>query len=109
MKQVTRCLTINNKDFYLVQVEESDFKPTINEETKKMMVGQYGTIPYEWVDDNGRLNRKITFFDVCVAETIERAIQRRKDAMYMEQFKDLPDEQFIKKLMEYEKSKMANA
>lgn len=105
MKQVTRCVMIQNKQFYLVQIEESDFKETASQELKNKIIGCYGTIDYDWVNPNGTLIRSINFFDVAYAKTIKDAIENRKDQMYVETIKDLPEIEFMKKLSEYYKAK----
>lgn len=76
MKQITRNVIIEGQEHYLIQVDEKDFKEG---KVMKDYVGCYGTIPYEWVDDNGRLNRSITLLDVLMGKTIDQAIENRKD------------------------------
>lgn len=101
MKQITRCVIIHNREHYLVMVEESDFK-VIND-TTKWLVGRYGTIPYEWVDNSGRLVKQISVNDVLPQRTIQDAIESRKLAIETESM-DIDDA--IRYMVNYHKSKL---
>ena len=48
---------------------------------------QYGTIPYSEVDENGRLKRVLNGFEMCVAATLEEAIERREDILLARRWK----------------------
>lgn len=77
MKQITKCLTIDNKDYYLIQIEKSDLKE-INQYTEEC-INAYGTIPYEYVNDKGVLIKGLALGELCYGRTIEQAIERRHD------------------------------
>ena len=40
---------------------------------------QYGTIPYSEIGENGKLKRKLNGIQMCVANSVVNAIERRKD------------------------------
>ena len=93
MKTITKCVVIENQEHYLVQVERSDFK-----EGKVMedYVGLYGTIPYEWVDKNGRLNRKMTLLDILMSKTIKQAIENRMDIIKVSKMSESEMNEYFK-------------
>lgn len=67
MKLVTKKIIIENKDFALI----SDIHPINNKI-------YYGTISYDDIDENMRIKRSLNGFDMCVADSIDEAINFRK-------------------------------
>lgn len=68
MKVITKVLSIGEERYVLI----SDVNPKDNSV-------YYGTINYKDIDENGKLKRKLNGFEMCIAETISQAIERRMD------------------------------
>lgn len=103
MKTITRLVNIQNKNFVLIQMEEKDIKPLT--ENNKFIIGMYGTISYDLIDKNGKLTRKVNCLEMCIADTISKAIELRNDQINTEQFNELPMDQYLEKIGEYYKNK----
>lgn len=77
MKVITKIVSIEDKKFVLIQTTREDFKEKVNDE----IIGQFGTIDYDWLDANGRLIRPISLIEMSIATTISQAIENRVDAI----------------------------
>lgn len=74
MKVLTKKVTIENKDYVLIQ-DEQDEKV------------YYGTIPYSELDSQGRLKRRLNGMEMCINfESVERAINDRKTQNVLHNF-----------------------
>ena len=71
MKVVTKYVNIENREFVLIKDKSTD----CNGETYEY----YGTIPYEEINEQGRLKRLLNGFDMCIADTANEAIVRREN------------------------------
>lgn len=65
MKVITKHVNIENEEFYLIK----------NSHEGK---AYYGTINYKEVDENGKLKRQLNGFDMCIADTVGEALERRE-------------------------------
>lgn len=65
MKVITKCVIIENEEFYLISDYDNDGHK------------YYGTIPYSEVKD-GKMVRALNGFEIAVADTIAEAIARRE-------------------------------
>ena len=65
MRVITKHLKINDKSFALV------CEPNWGEL-------KYGTIPYDELDETERLKRPLNGFEMCVARSINEAIEKRE-------------------------------
>lgn len=75
MKTVVKKVTIEGMDFALVREPEWDADY------------QYGTVPYSEVDEDGRLKRVLSGFEMCAAATPEEAIESREDVLLARKWK----------------------
>lgn len=75
MKTIVKKVTIEGMDFALVREPEWGADH------------QYGTVPYSEVDEDGRLKRVLNGFEMCVAATIEKAIELREDVLLARKWK----------------------
>ena len=67
MKVITKCVNIENEEFVLVK-----FTDVNNREW-------FGTIPYTELNEKGQMKRPLNGFEMCIAETIAQALDRRID------------------------------
>ena len=86
MEFVINKLIINGKEFALI----SDIHPV--EKNK-----YYGTISWDDIDENLKLKRRLNGFDMCVAPSIEEAINFRKDQLNFD-FREKELEKLIKEI-----------
>ena len=71
MKVITKHVEIENEAFVLIKDEKTD----CNGEHYEF----YGTIPYAELDEKGYMKRALNGFDMCIADTANEALARRKD------------------------------
>lgn len=103
MKVITKCVSIENKEFVLIQMEEKDIQ-NINE-NNRFIIGEYGTIDYELLDEKGCLKRAVNGIEMLLSKTISGAIETRKDQIYLSQYDDMDDNERMKVVADYFKRK----
>lgn len=103
MKTITKVVNIQNREFVLIQLEEKDIKW----EKGKMLIGKYGTIDYDLLDEKGCLKHRISGLDMCLSNTISEAIDSRNDEINCEKFIDLDDEARMKAIINYYTNKQS--
>ncbi len=74
MKVLTKNVNIENKEFVLVQ--SSDAKYHNKRENNNTF---YGLIPYDEIDEQGRMKRALNGFEMGIADSISEAIENVRD------------------------------
>lgn len=76
MKQrtVTQMVMIRNRQFALIELSELENAEILGA-TNGIM---YGTIPYEEIDENGKLKRMLNGFEMVIRPTIGQALAERE-------------------------------
>ena len=99
MKVVTRMVEIEGQKFVLIK----DKNDLYNSPTKEY----YGTIPYDELNEEGRMKRALNGFEMCIESTIAGAIQDRTNRILIDRFLkanpqiDLPNNKGIKEYCEF--------
>lgn len=78
LKVLTRCVSIHDEKFVLVKLTHTDVK--------------YGTISYDELDDKGCMKRELNGFDMCIADSIDEALESRK---FMIETRNMSMEQLV--------------
>lgn len=82
MAIITRCLKIEKEDFVLISLDTKNEKLGI----------MFGTIPYTEIGENGHMKRALNGLEMCLADSIERAIEMRRDDILT---RDMSEEEAI--------------
>lgn len=82
MKVLTKNVNIENKEFVLVQ--SSDAKYHNKRENNNTF---YGLIPYDEIDEQGRMKRALNGFEMGIADSISETIENVRDNVKIEKWK----------------------
>ena len=82
MKVLTKNVNIENKEFILVQ--GSDAKYHNKRENNNTF---YGLIPYDEIDEQGRMKRALNGFEMGIADSISETIENVRDNVKIEKWK----------------------
>lgn len=82
MKVLTKNVCIENKEFVLVQ--SSDAKYHNKRENNNTF---YGLIPYDEIDEQGRMKRALNGFEMGIADSISETIENVRDNVKIEKWK----------------------
>lgn len=82
MKVLTKNVNIENKEFVLVQ--GSDAKYHNKRENNNTF---YGLIPYDEIDEQGRMKRALNGFEMGIADSISETIENVRDNVKIEKWK----------------------
>ena len=70
LKVITKKVIIEDEEFVLVELTRTDDGNRF-----------FGTIPYSELDEKGCMKRELNGFEMCINETIARAIDMRHDVI----------------------------
>ena len=98
MKVLTKNVNIENKEFVLVQ--SSDAKYHNKRENNNTF---YGLIPYDEIDEQGRMKRALNGFEMGIADSIPKAIENVQDNMRILKWKEENPEHSEMELIEFVK------
>lgn len=74
MKVITKSVVIRNREFVLIEDTQNGHH-------------FFGTIPYEELDENGRMKRALNGFQMCIGyNNIAEALKRREDAIKIDEW-----------------------
>lgn len=82
MKVLTKNVNIENKEFVLVQ--SSDSKYHNKRENNNTF---YGLIPYDEIDEQGRMKRALNGFEMGIADSISEAIENVRVGIKIDKWK----------------------
>lgn len=83
MKVLTKCVEIQNQRFVLIEDENEQYKNSIDGSHKF-----YGTIPYTELDGNGRMKRALNGFEICMTDSIPKALTQRENDCKVKEYKE---------------------
>lgn len=82
MKVLTKNVNIENKEFVLVQGSNAKYhNKRENNDTF------YGLIPYDEIDENGRMKRTLNGFEMGIADSISEAIENVRVGIKIDKWK----------------------
>ena len=82
MKVLTKNVNIENKEFVLVQGSNAKYhNKRENNDTF------YGLIPYDEIDEQGRMKRALNGFEMGIADSISETIENVRDNVKIEKWK----------------------
>lgn len=107
MKVLTKRVTIEDKDFVLVQSSDPKYKNFIENNNTF-----YGLIPYTEIDEQGKMKRALNGFEMGIADSVPKAIENVQDNMRIlkwkeenPQYSEMELIEFIKEMWEEKQEK----
>lgn len=75
MKVITKDYMVEGRHFYVIASADDGYG------------AYYGTIPYECVDEHGKLTKRLDGFQMCIGKTIPEALERRSNECKVEKYR----------------------
>lgn len=98
MKVLTKKVTIDDKDFVLIQSSDPKYKNFT--ENNNIF---YGLIPYTEIDEQGKMKRALNGFEMGIADSVPKAIENVQDNMRILKWKEENPEHSEMELIEFVK------
>ena len=96
MKVLTKRVTIDDKDFVLIQSSDPKYKNFT--ENNNIF---YGLIPYAEIDEQGKMKRALNGFEMGIADSVPKAIENIQDNMRILKWKEENPEHSEMELIEF--------